>query len=129
MEKPKKGIVVDGSTRGNPGPSKYKGVDLQTGKIVFETEWIGITTNNVTEFLAICHAIHYLKKNNLDFPIYSDSQTAISWIKKKRVNTSCFNLNDRIKKAEKFIEKNNFKIEKWHTSMWGENPADFGLKK
>lgn len=129
MNKPTKRIVVDGSTRGNPGPSFYKLVDLQTNKVIFDSECIGITTNNVTEFIALCHAIYYVDKNKLDIPIYSDSQTAISWVKNKKVNSSCVNLSDRIKKAEKYLSSiNEVNIDKWHTSIWGENPADFGLK-
>jgi len=29
MKRPEKGIAVDASTRGNPGPSEYKGVDIK----------------------------------------------------------------------------------------------------
>jgi len=128
MKKPTTGLVVDGSTRGNPGPSKYKCVDLRTGKIVFQTDWIGITTNNVTEFLAICHAIYYLEKRGEKMPIYSDSVTAISWVNKKNCNTQCKNMQERIDKAIKYIKGKNVIIEKWHTSVWGENPADYQNK-
>jgi len=31
MEKPKKGIVVDASTRGNPGPSEYGEIPADFG--------------------------------------------------------------------------------------------------
>ena len=130
LSKPKKGYVVDGSTRGNPGPSKYKIFCLETNKVIYESDLIGVTTNNVTEFLAICHCVYVLdKKNKLELPIYSDSQTAISWFNKKEVNTSCIALNHRIKKALEYIRYKKVSLNKWHTSVWGENPADFGLKK
>ena len=131
MKKPNIGIVVDGSTRGNPGPSKYRLFDLSTNKIIFESDWIGITTNNVTEFLALCHAIYYVEKNKLDVPIYSDSVTALNWVEKKKANSKCAKLQNRINAAQVFLKSRTSMpvIEKWHTSMWGENPADFGLKK
>ena len=129
MQKPTKGIVVDGSTRGNPGLSKYRAINLHTNKIIFETDWIGITTNNVAEYLAIAHAVYYCEKNKLDVPIFSDSQTAISWVKKGNLNTSCKNLNERLNKAKLYLKSRpNLIIEKWHTAIWGENPADFGNK-
>lgn len=131
MKKPNFGLAVDGSTRGNPGPSKYRIFDLEQNKIIFESEWIGVTTNNVCEFMAVCHAIYWNEKNKTSLPIYSDSQTAISWIKNGRVNSGDTNLKDRIKKAETYLKeiKNKPEIQKWHTSMWGESPADFGLKR
>ena len=58
MNKPKLGIVVDGSTRGNPGPSEYRAIDLQTGEILFHKK-IGVATNNITEFFALGHALLY----------------------------------------------------------------------
>jgi len=131
MQKPTKGVIVDGSTRGNPGPSKYRVYDLEKKSIIYETDWIGITTNNVTEFLAVCHAIYLVNKANLNLPIYSDSVTAISWVNKKLVTSNCKNLEDRIKKACTFLKETDMKnivLEKWHTSTWGENPADFGNK-
>lgn len=41
-------------------------------------------TNNLGEFLAIVHGLAYLKKQNKNIPIYSDSRTAISWVKNKK---------------------------------------------
>lgn len=129
MEKPTKGLVVDGSTRGNPGPSKYRLFDLGKNEIIYESDWIGVTTNNITEFLAVCHAVYYLEKNKkLDLPIYSDSQTAISWCQKKYCQTQSNTLKDRIQKATNYLKRVDFTLEKWHTSIWGENPADFGNK-
>lgn len=92
---------------------------------------IGEVTNNIAEFLALCNAIHYRNITNSDLTIYSDSQTAIAWVKNKRANSSYTNeyIEPRIKKAEEFLKNNKFEnIEKWVTKSWGEVPADFGLK-
>ena len=86
MKKPTKGIAVDGSTRGNPGPSEYRAVDLETGAILFSQK-IGVATNNIAEFIALGHAILYCLQNDIRTTIYSDSQTALSWLKNKRVNS------------------------------------------
>lgn len=130
-EKPKVGISVDAGGYGNPGLMFYRGVDLETNRVLFDSGIIGKTTNNVAEFLAICHAVHYLKKHNLiDIPIYSDSQTAISWVNKKKCNTSNpYDLKERVYNAVDFINKiENINIKKWITPLWGECPADFGRK-
>lgn len=144
FEKPKQGIVVDGSTRGNPGLSEYQGMNLETKEILFRKK-IGISTNNITEFIGLCHAILlYLDKK---ITIYSDSQTAISWIKRKNIKTS-LPKSEKTKIANDYLNRcliklkdleiksdgidlfiNNITISKWHTSEWGEIPADFNRKK
>jgi len=69
-------------------------------------------------------------------PIYSDSRTAMAWIrnkkvkttlKRKKINEPVFKLLDR---AERWVQANTWynPILKWETSDWGEIPADFGRK-
>jgi ribonuclease HI len=70
------------------------------------------------------------------FPIYSDSKTAISWIKKKKANTKLEqtsrnkSLFELLERAENWIKNNTWtnEILKWETDVWGEIPADFGRK-
>jgi ribonuclease HI len=93
-------------------------------------------TNNIGEFLAIVHALALLKKHNSEVPIFSDSKTAISWVKAKKSNTKLdptgrnAELFELIKRAEDWLKDNTYKnkILKWETKWWGENPADFGRK-
>jgi ribonuclease HI len=129
--KPIKGISVDGGCSGNPGQAYYRAVDIETGKDLFKYN-IGEATNNIAEFLALCNAIHYRNQTNSMLTIYSDSVTAISWVRNKKANSSYTNnfIAPRIKKAELFLKDNKFEnIEKWKTKEWGEIPADFGFKK
>jgi ribonuclease HI len=126
--KPIKGICVDGGTEGNPGPCFYRGVDLETGQIIFE-EHLGPGTNNIAEFLGICHAVHYCEKHKLEPNIWSDSVTAIAWFRDKRHKSSFSgDVNIRLDKACEYIKNKNIKINKWLTKEWGEIPADFGRK-
>lgn len=127
---PKVGIVVDGSTTGgNPGQSEYQAFDLATGKILF-TFSIGKTTNNVTEYIALVHAIKYSNNYNLSIPIYSDSNTAISWIEKNQVNSEKqYDAASIVRSCIKYLKTIDIpEIKKWNTREWGENPADFGRK-
>ena len=68
--------------------------------------------------------------------IYSDSVTAMSWVRKKRCQTK-LKRNDEndevfilIDRATKWLKENNYSatIRKWETKKWGEIPADFGRK-
>jgi ribonuclease HI len=146
FEKPKFGWVVDGATEGKTGLSEYRGVDLQTNKVVFHQK-IGVATNNITEFLAVVHAIAEQKKRGISIPIYTDSVTALSWVKSKKCNTSlkpgrytklAIDMQERAEKYLKTIEldlsesdvikHNGIEIMKWYTSSWGEIPADFSRK-
>lgn len=129
-------ICVDAACSGNPGPMEYRGVYTKTGKTLFHYGPI-LGTNNIGEFLAIVHALAYLRKKNLhDFPVYSDSETAIKWVKMKRVNTTLPKTKDTervwelIERAEDWLRNNYYRnpIYKWQTEFWGENRADFGRK-
>lgn len=115
---------------------EYRGVCTDTGEEIFHIGPIPNGTNNIGEFLAIVHALALLKQKNSHLPIYSDSQIAIGWVKKKKLNTSVardestkelWNLIDR---AMNWLRKNDYDNEllKWDTSQWGEIKADFGRK-
>jgi len=80
-------ISVDAASSGNPGKMEYRGVDTRTKKQLFIQGPFEEGTNNIGEFLAIVHGLALLKKNNSDKIIYTDSKTAISWVKKKTCNT------------------------------------------
>ena len=93
-------------------------------------------TNNIGEFLAIVHALAMLKKQNSNKIIYTDSMTAISWVKNKKAKTKLEptkrndKIFDLINRAEQWLQKNSYftPIIKWKTEVWGEIPADYGRK-
>lgn len=129
-------IAVDAACSGVPGPVEYQGVDAQTGAKIFHFGPVPDGTNNIGEFLAIVHALALLKNSGSSLPIYSDSITAIAWVRRKKANTHMVVternavLFDLIQRAEAWLKNNPFKnpILKWETSIWGEIPADFGRK-
>lgn len=128
--KPTEGIAVDGGCSGNPGQAYYRGVDIATGEELFSYR-IGEATNNIAEFLAVCNALHYRRIKKLTTHIYTDSRTAIAWVRNKKCNSSYTNpfIEERIEKAEEFLKGfKDLTIKKWETHLWGEIPADFGLK-
>ncbi|WP_242032734.1 RNase H family protein [Oscillatoria sp. FACHB-1406] len=127
---------MDASCLGNPGDVEYRGVDTQTGEEIFHQSPLPYGTNNLGEFLAIARGLAYLKERGLDWPIYSDSRTAMLWVKNRQVRTTLtrsaknqeiFELIDR---ALDWLENNEYRnrILKWDTTNWGEIPADFGRK-
>jgi ribonuclease HI len=90
----------------------------------------------VGEFLALVQALTWLQKTRLSKPVYSDSATAIAWVKKKTCNTDLVEektnalLFERIRQAEIWLRQNEISspVLKWDTSAWGEIPADFNRK-
>jgi ribonuclease HI len=129
-------VVVDAAWNTATGDMEYQGFYLQTKERLFHKGPFKHATNNIGEFLAIVHALAMLHKQNSNLPIYSDSRTAISWVKAKKANTKLAEKDgnevvfDLIERAEKWLQNNKYgnKIIKWETDHWGENPADFGRK-
>lgn len=129
-------ISVDAAVSGNPGKMEYRGVVTKTKKQLFIQGPFEEGTNNIGEFLAIVHGLAFLKQKKSNRIIYTDSRTAMSWVKKKKCNTklnrsdknkSLFELVDR---AIKWLNENKYSttVVKWETKAWGEIPADFGRK-
>jgi ribonuclease HI len=129
-------IAVDAASSGNPGKMEYRGVDTKTKKQLFYQGPFEEGTNNIGEFLAIVHGLAFLKQHNSDRIIYTDSKTAMSWVKKKRCNTKLEQtknnkaLFELVARAVDWLKNNDYKtvIVKWETKAWGEIPADFGRK-
>lgn len=129
-------ISVDAASSGNPGAMEYQGVDTKTKKVLFKQGPYTEGTNNIGEFLAIVHGLAFLQQHKSDRIIYTDSRTAMSWVRKKKCNTKLPRnaknklLFELIERAEKWLISNRFNtpIVKWETKAWGEIPADFGRK-
>jgi ribonuclease HI len=129
-------ISVDVGSKGNPGIVEYKGVSTRTGEVIFEHPPIAKGTNNLGEFLAIVHALAYLKQRGSSMTIYTDSMTALSWIRKKAVATnlprdaSTKEIWTLVDRALAWLHANTYTnpILKWDTKAWGEIKADYGRK-
>ncbi len=129
-------ISVDAACNSKTGRMEYQGVETQSGARLFRMGPFAGGSNNIGEFLAIVHALAWCKKHNFIRPIYTDSKTAMSWVRnkkartkveKRRENQALFNL---IERAEHWLQNNTWDtpILKWETEAWGEIPADFGRK-
>ena len=129
-------ISVDAACSGNPGLMEYRGVYTKTGEEIFRQGPFKDGTNNVGEFLALVHGLAFLKQKNSTLPVYTDSKTALAWIKTKKAKTKLDKtgnnaiLFELIQRAEKWLADNQYSTQvfKWETEVWGESPADFGRK-
>lgn len=130
-------IAVDGACSKNPGPMEYRGVRVADGAEIFRVGPLAGGTNNIGEYLAIIHVAALLaKKGDTTTPIYSDSRTAQSWIRRGHSNTKIEPTADNaqllgiLERADKWLATHRIPnpILKWDTENWGEIPADFGRK-
>ena len=118
-------LAVDAACSGNPGMMEFRGVIADTGG-----------TNNIGEFLALVLGLAWLKQNNLPWALYSDSRTALAWLRKGHADTKIeWNASNQdlffmVRKAEMWLHDNTWTtpIYKWDTKAWGEIPADLGRK-
>jgi len=136
-----KGIIktsmsVDAACSGNPGLMEYRGVHTDTKEEIFHQGPFKDGTNNIGEFLALVHALALLKKLQNNTIIYTDSKTAMAWVRNKKVKTTLAKnatnavLFDMMERAVQWLKDNTYtnQIIKWDTKNWGEIPADFGRK-
>jgi ribonuclease HI len=129
-------LSVDAACSGNPGLMEYRGVYSRTKEEIFRQGPFKNGTNNIGEFLALVHGLAFLKQKNSPLPLYTDSKTAMAWVKAKKARTQLDKspsnaiLFDLIARAETWLQTNKYSTEiiKWETSVWGEIPADFGRK-
>ncbi len=129
-------LAVDAACSGNPGVMEFRGVIADTGTEVFHRGPFPQGTNNIGEFLALVLGLAYLKQNNLTWNIYTDSVTALAWLRQRKCKTKLPRteqnepLFQMIAKAEAWLRANTYttRIYKWDTDKWGEIPADFGRK-
>ncbi len=130
-------IAVDGACSKNPGPMEYRGVAVATGEEIFRMGPLAGGTNNIGEYIALIHAASLLaRRGDLSTPIYSDSRTALSWIRRGRSNTTIKPTAENaevirlLRRADAWLAANRIvnPVLKWDTEKWGEIPADFGRK-
>lgn len=129
-------LAVDAACSGNPGVMEFRGVIADTSTEVFHRGPYQGGTNNIGEFLAIVLGLAYLKQHQLPWPLYTDSRTALAWLRKGKAQTklqptdSNRELFQMLHRAEQWLAENTYttSIYKWDTEQWGEIPADFGRK-
>lgn len=129
-------IAVDASCLGNPGRMEYRGVDLSNGKEIFRIGPFDDATNNIGEYLALVHVLALCLQRGVNRPIYSDSRTALSWLRRRhsRSTLAPTGKNDKVlellRRADAWVATHSWpnKVMKWNTELWGEIPADFGRK-
>jgi len=129
-------ISVDAACNMRNGQTEYQGVETESKKILFKKGPYKGGTNNIGEFLALVHAVAWMKNKKDKRPIYTDSKIAMGWVKDKKCNTYTEKTDDNkeifdlIKRAENWLKINKIENEilKWETKAWGEIPADYGRK-
>jgi ribonuclease HI len=128
----------DGSACPCPGKMEFRVVDSLTKELIHE-ERFPFGTNNIAEFLALVEACRRVQCdfNHAGKVVYTDSMTALTWLREGRVNTSLElrpdteRLFQRIADAEttlRSLDITKIDIRKWPTEKWGEIPADYGRK-
>ena len=129
-------LSVDAAWNSVTKVMEYRGVYTETGKEWFHKGPFPRATNNVGEFLAIVHGLSLIKKHGFDIPIYTDSMTALSRVRKKKHTPVILPTEENeevielLARAEEWLRNNTYDtpIYKWNTPLWGEIPADFGRK-
>lgn len=130
-------ISVDAACSGNPGIMEYRGVETFSQMELFKIGPYNGGTNNLGEFLALVHGLAHLHKlGDEKTLIYSDSRTAMAWVRNVKVKTTLKRkasnkvLFEHVDRAIHWLKNQKYKtkIVKWDTKRWGEIPADFGRK-
>lgn len=137
QQRPQRFITTDASCLGNPGMLEYRALWGDTREVIFQRGPFKNGTNNIGEYLALVLAIIWCQKNgHHNTPIYTDSITAMAWVRKKKIGTKLTRtaqnaqLFDAMAIAQDWLLTHEYHnpILKWDTDNWGEIPADYGRK-
>ncbi len=116
---------------------EYRGVLYPQHTEVFRVGPIKGATNNIGEFLAIIDGLQFLQQRASCLPLYTDSTTAMAWVRNKQANSAfakagkaSADANARIAAATEYLKATTITtdIRKWPTAVLGDIPADFGRK-
>jgi len=109
-------IYSDGGARGNPGPAGIGIYATSANKHLFSiSEFLGVTTNNTAEYLAVIRAFEFIIANKLfaqKFSFYLDSQLVVRQIKGEY----------KVKKPH--LQKLNLRIKKLITCLKEESTVE-----
>lgn len=130
-------LTVDGAFSGSTKVMEYRCVMNVSRKVIFRSQPFVGGSNNLAEFLALIGAMRY--RDSIGTPlldIYSDSKTALAWVRDKQLNTTIDIdaldpvVRGRIIAAMRYLKSNPApkNLKKWDTAAWGEIPADYGRK-
>ena len=144
---PSTGIVADASCIASPrtierdgyfhGRVEWQLFDLERRAIIHRSCPYERSTINLGEFCAVVDALRILHdRGEHRTPVYSDSRTACSWIRKRAIKTklpenpetldALFAAWEAVEWLKKAMPRNP--VQWWNTPQWGESPADFGRK-
>lgn len=126
-------ICVDVSWHQIKSRIAYRGVETSSGRELFAQGPFAGGTILAGEYLAIVHALAYLKKVGSPIPVYTESRYALGWI---RAKGHCSNLLETpanyplrilLERADRWLHANTFQnpILKWEAKVWGKNPASY----
>lgn len=133
-------LTVDAAYSHKTKVLEWRGVMVENGNEneVFRSNPYRGGSANVGEFLAVIDGLEYLRDNNINLPVYSDSITAQAWVRKKRNNSnveSSPTLIAMLDRADRLLQnglydnlKQKITIKDWESKSWGEIPADFQRK-
>lgn len=145
--RPEKGIVVDASCLAVQdsierhgyfhGVVEWRARDIATHEPLHTSATFQQGNINIAEFIAIVDAVFLLHESgDTETPVYSDSLTAIAWVRNRKVRTK-HPRNDETKAImgmmdtclQWLIEANPTNpVRFWDNVLWEENPADYGRK-
>lgn len=136
------GVFVNCKCEDNPGIAKFQLYDLNLKKVLTVSDNF-YCSNDLTEFLGLVNSIYYCFHNNHEH-LFSNSETAISWIRKKKYRSNLIRTKeteitwDKINKALKWLKtleytdksgsfrdpstKKIVYVHKWLESEWGKSP-------
>ena len=133
-------LTVDGACSGTTG--EYRGVLLPSKAEVFRGGPWDHCTNNTMEYLAAVRGIRWISSRGIRIPIYTDSNTALKWVKDDpecvcRTTApppSDSAVADELRRARTWMRARADRaklvscLRKWDTEALGEIPADFDRK-
>lgn len=121
---------VSASCSADNGFLEYRGVVTATGREIFRVGHLPEGSGDIGEFLAVCHALALCVRRGLEVPVYTDSQHAYTWIRRRKcgsalARTAANQTLNLVERAERWLAGNTWRspVLQWNTKAWGDIPA------
>ncbi len=126
-------LIASGTCNLETGEVEISAIHTGSGQLIFWKGPFHDGTPDMAEFIAIVETLRYLKPRKLSIPVYSESATALNWVRDRHARPALPRRQSNMELYQRFDECMAWlhdyayynRTLKWDTESWGRSLGDF----